>query len=85
LGPREFLNPKDLWKQEGTKNNESPETFEGPENPWRPNKPIFLYFLKYICQPIASSALLHFPGYFLESLRTLWAKTTTVIWPGPNH
>jgi hypothetical protein len=36
--PREFRNPKDLWKREGKRNNEGLGTFE---NPWRPNKPIF--------------------------------------------
>jgi hypothetical protein len=66
-GAEGILESKDLWEQEGTKNNKGPGTFEGPENPWRPDKPIFLYFFKYNCQPIASLALLHFPGFFFES------------------
>jgi hypothetical protein len=42
--PREFWNPKDLWEREGSRNNEGPGIFEGPENPWRPDKPIFFVF-----------------------------------------
>jgi hypothetical protein len=35
--------------------------------PGGPTSPYFLYFPKYNCQPIASSALLHFPGSLFES------------------
>jgi hypothetical protein len=47
LGVQEPLGAQGIFESqrpEGTKNNEGPGTFEGPENPWRPDKPIFFVF-----------------------------------------
>jgi hypothetical protein len=43
------------------------EPLRGLRIPGGLTSPYFLYFLKYNCQPIASSALLHFPGSLFES------------------
>jgi hypothetical protein len=43
------------------------EPLRGLRIPGGPTSPYILYFLKYNCQPIASSALFHFPGSLFES------------------
>jgi hypothetical protein len=64
-GPGNFGIPRTCGSERAQRTMREP--LWGLRIPGGPTSPYFLYFLKYNCQPMASSALLHFPGSLFES------------------
>jgi hypothetical protein len=66
-GPGNFGIPRTCGSERAQRTMRVWEPLRGLRIPAGPTSPYFLYFFKYNCQPIASSALLHFPGSLFES------------------
>jgi hypothetical protein len=66
-GPENFGISRTCGSKWAQRTMRAREPLRGLRIPGSPTSPYFLYFLEYNCQPIASSALLHFPGSLFES------------------
>jgi hypothetical protein len=86
-GSQKFGIPRTCGSEKAQGTMRAWEPFRGPRIPGGPTSPYFLYFLKYNCQPTASSALLHFPGSLPESPWDPLGQSYdgAEIWPGPDH